>query len=142
MGITIGAKSLSPRRLRTVAMVGSLPLIAVAAFQIALGLGAPYGDAVLGGHAETVDAVLTGPYRWAAVGQAGLLLGLAGLLLGRGGMFGVPGLATRGLRTAAATIAAFMALHPVANVTSPHPLERWIGAGTLASAIAIAILAA
>ena len=45
---TLKVGSTSPRRLRTLALVGALPLTAGAAFQNALWLGAPYGDAVLG----------------------------------------------------------------------------------------------
>lgn len=90
-----------PRRLHAVALLGSLPLVGVAACQVGLGLGlgAPYGDAVLGGHATTVDGVLAPPYRWAATGQAALLLAMAWLLLDRGGVVRVPGLSQRGLRT-------------------------------------------
>ena len=73
----LGTKQVSPRRLRALALLCSPPLIAVAAFQVALGVGAPYGDAVLGGHAATVDGVLIPCDRLAAGGQAGLLLAMA-----------------------------------------------------------------
>ncbi len=123
------------------ALLGALPLTAVAAFQVALWLGAPYGDAVLGGRAETVDGALSSPYRWAALGQAGLAGAMAWLLLARGGLLRVRRLGTRGLRAAAGTIAGSMALNTVANLTSPHPLERWMGAATFAVGLAGAALA-
>ena len=63
-------RSMPPRRLHAVALLGALPLVGVAAFQVGLWLGAPYGDAVLGGRATTVDGVLAPPYRWAAAGPA------------------------------------------------------------------------
>ncbi len=53
--------STSPRRLRTLALVGALPLTAVAAFQIALWLGAPYGDADLGATPRPSTVVPPGP---------------------------------------------------------------------------------
>ena len=89
-----------------------------------------------------MDGVLTAPYRWAALGQAGVLLAMAWLLLARGGAVRLPGLTARGLRRGAWTIAAFMALNTVANLSSPHPLERWMGAATLIVALVSATLAA
>ncbi len=131
----------SPRRLRTLALLGALPLTAVAALQVALWLEAPYGDAVLGGRADTVEGVLTSPYRWAALGQAGIATAMAWLLLARGGLVRARRLGTRGLRTAAGTIAGFMALNTLANLTSPPPLERRVGAATFAVGLAGAALA-
>lgn len=138
---TLEVGSTSPRRLRTLALLGALPLTAIAAFQIALWLGAPYGDAVLGGHAKTADGALTWPYRWAALAQAGILLTMARLFLARAGIVRVRRLSTLGLRTTTGAIAGFMALNTVANLTSPHPLERWMGAATFAIGLAGAALA-
>ncbi len=76
----VHTRSMSPRSVHAVALLGSVPLVGVAVFQVSLGLGAPYGDAVLGGHAATVDGALTPPLRWAAAGQAALLLAMAWLL--------------------------------------------------------------
>jgi hypothetical protein len=46
------------------AAIGTTVLLAgVAAFQIALTLGAPWGDISYGGQAETTDGVLPGTYR-------------------------------------------------------------------------------
>ena len=142
MTITTVSARLTSRRRRAAAIVGALPLAVVAAFQVALWLGAPYGDAVLGGRAQTTDGTLTAPLRWAALGQAGVLLAMAWALLGRGGLARVPGLGDRGLRRAAWAIAAFMAVNTAGNLSSPHPLERWMGAATLTVALASAVLAA
>lgn len=68
---TLKVGSTSPRRLRTLALLGALPLTAVAAFQIALWLGAPLRRRSPGGHAQTVDGALTWPDRCAALAQAG-----------------------------------------------------------------------
>lgn len=95
----------------------------------------------MGGHAATVNGVLTPAYRWAAAGQAALLLLMAWLLLGRGALVRVPGISERGLRTAAWVIAGFFTLNTLANVTSPHPLERWMGARTILIALASTALA-
>ncbi|MGB3684618.1 MAG: hypothetical protein WA991_02205 [Ornithinimicrobium sp.] len=69
------------------------------------------GDAVMGGHAATVNGVLTPAYRWAAAGQAALLLLMAWLLLGRGALVRVPGMSAGGLRTVAWVIAGFFTLN-------------------------------
>ncbi len=76
--------SMSPHRRYAVALLRSLTFVAVAAFHVSLSLGAPVGDAVPGGHATTVNGALSPPYRWAAAGQAAVLLMMAWLLLGRG----------------------------------------------------------
>ena len=133
MRILARATTLSPRARRTVGLVGALPLVAAAGFQVALWRGAPYGDAVLGGRAPTVDGVLTRPYRWAALGQGGLLVAMAAVLARAG---------SPGPRRAVGTVAGLMALNTVANVTSPHPLERRMGAATLLAALCGAGLAA
>ena len=135
-------RGLPPHRRRAVAVAGSVPLVAVAGFQVALARGAPYGNAVMGGRAPTVDGALTPAYRGAAAAQAAVLLGMAGLVLGRGGLIDVPGLSPRGLRRAVWGVAGFMTLNTVANVTATHPLERRLGAATLIVAVASATLAA
>jgi len=138
---TLLVGKLSPRRRRAVALLGSAPLVGAAGFQVALARGAPHGDAVWGGRAQTVDGVLTPAYRRAAVAQAGILLAMAWVLLGRGGFVEVPGLSPRGLRRAVWGVSGFMALNTVANVASPHPLERRMGAATLVVALSSARLA-
>ncbi len=112
-----------------------------AAFQLALALGAPYGDAVLGGRADTVAGVLTGPYRWVAAGQGLLLVGLGGVVLARAGLVPSGRLGPRGLRRATGVVAGLMLVNTVGNLASPSALERWMGAGTATAAVLCAVLA-
>lgn len=134
------SRHLTPLTRRRIAQVAALILLVVAVFQIALALGAPFGDAVLGGHAGTVDGVLTAPYRWMALAQAGLVLVLASLLLRRGGVIAVPRLSDHVMRIITMGIAVLMALNTVANVTAPHPGERAMGLATLTVAVLSALL--
>lgn len=67
---------------------------------------------------------------------------MAWLFLARAGIVRVRRLSTRGLRTTTGATAGFMALNTEANLTSPHPLERWMGAATFAIGLAGAVLAA
>ena len=55
--------------------------MAFAGFQVALALGAPYGDIAWGGQTP----VLPGPMRWASVGAAVYLLAAAALMEVRAG---------------------------------------------------------
>ena len=70
-------RSMSQRRLRAVALLGPLPLVGVAAFQVSLSLGARYGDAAL-----DVEASTQPPPRCGSEGGALLLLGALESLVG------------------------------------------------------------
>lgn len=96
------------------ALAASVLIGGVAAFQYALALGAPYGDAVFGGKAPTEDGVLTGPFRLIAVVQA--------VVLG---------------------ILAFLMVNTAANFGAPHPIERWVmGSVTLILSVLTLVIAA
>lgn len=110
----------------TAAVIAATLLTAVAAFQVALALGAPWGDAVLGGRAATADGVLTGGYRVAAGLQSLVLLSMAAVLLARGGVRWAAWGATRVAGTLTWVIAGFMILNTVGNLTSDHWFERWV----------------
>lgn len=126
----------------TAAVVAATLLTAVAAFQVALALGAPLGDAVLGGRAETEDGVLRGGYRVAAALQALVLLGMAAVLLARGGVLGSSWGSSRVAGGLTWVIAGVMILNTLGNLASDHPFERWVmGLVTLAVALVAVNLA-
>lgn len=110
-----------------IAAVASAVLIAcVAAFQLALALGAPYGAAVFGGKAPTRSGVLTPPFRALAVVQAVLLLLLGWVLLARTQLVGMPFLGAELLVWLTWAVVVFLILNTVANFSAPHPIERWV----------------
>ncbi len=122
---------------RHLARVAAAPLVAVAAFQMTLALGAPYGDLVLGGRASTTAAgALTPGFRSLAPLQGLLLLGLVWVLLLRGGIITVPRLSDRVLRRATWGVAWLMVGTTLGNLASTHPFERWVlGSVTLVVAV-------
>ncbi len=126
----------------TMATIAATLLTAVAAFQVALALGAPFGDAVLGGNAETDDGVLAGGYRVAAAFQALILLGMAAVLLARGGVRWPAWGASRVAGALTWVIAGLMILNTLGNLASDHWFERWVmGVVTLLVALSAVNLA-
>jgi hypothetical protein len=114
------------------AIVASVLVAGVAAFQLALALGAPYGDAVFGGKAPTDAGVLTPPFRALAVVQALVLVLLAWVLLARVELMAMPLLSAATLGWMTWAILGFLVLNTAANLTAPHPIERWgMGSTTL-----------
>ncbi len=122
-------------------VAASVLIAGVAAFQVALALGLPYGEAVLGGRAPTRSGVLTAPFRALAVGQALMLTLLGWVLLARSGLVGIP-MGSGPLRAATWVIVGFLVLNALANLTAPHPLERWgMGSITLVLAVLATVVA-
>lgn len=117
-----------------IASVAAAVLIAgVAVFQLALAMGAPYGEAVFGGKAPTRSGVLTAPFRVLAVVQAIVLVLLGWVLLARTETIGIPFLGAGTLLWATWVVVVFLILNTLANFTAPHPIERWLmGSVTLA----------
>ncbi len=126
----------------TVAIIAATLLTAVAVFQVALALGAPWGDAVLGGQASTADGVLTGGYRVAAALQALVLLAMAAVLLARGGVQWSSWGSGRVAGALTWVIALLMILNTIGNLSSDHWFERWVlGVVTVLVAVAAIRLA-
>ena len=109
------------------AAVGAAVLIAgVAVFQAALALGFPLGDATLGGRARTEAGVLTTGFRALAVVQAILLILVAWIILARAGVTHIGFLGDGFLLWATWGILGFLILNTLANLSAPHPVERWV----------------
>jgi len=136
-----------PRRtsgtgVRVSAVVAAALLAAVAVFQAALVLGAPWGEATQGGRASTMDGVLTsGPRALAAV-SACLLLFSAWIVLARAGVVANGPLGDRFVRVAAWIVAALLAVNTIANLAGRHPFERWVmGTVSLGAMLLAAVVA-
>lgn len=106
----------------------------VAAFQIALALGAPWGAYAMSG---AFPGQLPAPLRVSAVIQAALLLALAGVVLARAGV-ALPGWSGMS-RWLAWVAVSFAAVTLVLNLRSPSAGERLIWA-PMASVLLVASL--
>ncbi len=111
---------------QTAAVAAAVLIAGVAAFQVALALGAPYGDAVFGGKAPTEAGVLSAPFRALAVVQAIVLVLLGAFLLARTDVLGIPILGSETLSWIVWVVLAFLVLNTLANFSAPHPIERWV----------------
>jgi hypothetical protein len=116
-----------------IAAIAAAALITVVAiFQLALAMGAPYGGAVFGGKAPTRAGVLTPPFRVLAVTQAIILVLLGWIFLARAEVVGIPLLGAGSLAWITWAVVVFLFVNMAANLTAPHPLERWgMGSVTL-----------
>ena len=121
------------------ALLAAALIAAVAAFQLALAVGAPYGEAVFGGKARTESGVLTPPFRALAVVQAAVLMLLGWVLLARVEVVDIPLVGAGGLRAITWGILAFLVLNTAANLTAPHPLERF-GMGSITAVLSVLTL--
>ena len=107
------------------AIIAAVLIAAAAAFQVALALGAPLGEATMGGRAPTVNGVLTPPFRVVAVLSAITLLIGAWVVLARAGVAGAGFLGRDLLGWITWATVAFLALNTLSNLSGRHPLERW-----------------
>ena len=110
-------------------------LLVAAAFQLALGAGAPWAATAYGGRAALPDGRLPSRYRAASLVTAVVLLAIGWLLLLRGG---VVGSASRNSALTAAcwVLAVLFALNTLGNLAGRHPWERW-GMGALTACLTV-----
>ncbi len=113
---------------RWAARGAALFCLAFAGFQVALALGAPYGDIAWGGQTP----VLPGPMRWASLGAAVYLLAAAALMEVRAGDW-AQGWPRWPVFAFNAFLALQLALNTAANLAAKTGAERY-GMGT-ASAV-------
>jgi hypothetical protein len=120
------------------ALVFAAATCAVVAFQVALALGAPWGELAMGGRFRTFPPRL----RVAAVVQAVVLLLLAAIVLSAAGVV-VPSL-TEGRRWLVWVPVAISAVSLLLNLLTPSARERriWapVGAVMLASSLIVALV--
>lgn len=126
----------------TASLVAAVLIAGVAAFQVALALGLPLGGAVFGGKAPTDDGVLTPRFRGLALVQAVILLLMGWILLARTAVVTIPLLSGDTLVWLTWVIVAFLALNTVANLSAPHPVERWLMGSITLTVLALGLFIA
>ncbi|MDB4960505.1 MAG: hypothetical protein JWP01_504 [Myxococcales bacterium] len=109
----------------------------VVAFQIALALGAPWGNAAMAGK---FPGTLPRPMRIAALLQALILLGLACATLVRAGMLLPTWYAAS--KIAIWVVVAFSAIATLLNLITPNKLERMIWAPVAMTMLVSSLLVA
>jgi hypothetical protein len=110
--------------------------VAFAAFQVALALGAPFGDIAWGGSSPVLPAAL----RWASLGAAFYLLAAAGLMEVRAGDWGAR-LPRGPVFAFNMFLAAQLALNTAANLAAKSGGERF-GMGAASAVGCLLCLAA
>ena len=127
------------RVLQATAIAASIGYAGFAVFQIALALGAPFGDLVWGG---SLPEVLPTGWRIASAIAAGALVWMALVVLARAGVISTAPIAPRYLNRATWIIAAYMALNTLANLASGNALEQQVlGPATAVMAALTAVVA-
>ena len=111
---------------QTAAVASAVLISGTAAFQAALALGLPLGEAVFGGAAPSEQGVLSGPFRALAAAQAVLLLMMSWVMMARTDVLPIPFLGGGVIVWGTWTMVALLALNTVANLAAPHPVERWV----------------
>ena len=123
------------------AVVAALLLAGVAVVQVALALGAPFGDHVYGGRAKTHDGVLETRYRVMSAIAVPILIFAALVVLSRAEVvstFGVSGWVT----VATWVVFGYLVLNIVGNLASSSRIERLgMGAVTVIAAAATLVVA-
>jgi hypothetical protein len=111
------------------AIVATVLFAAMAAFQLALALGAPLGAHVVGGR---YSARLPARLRVFSAIAAGVLVAAGLVVLGRAGVIAAPPGVAAVLGPACWVIAAFLALNTLGNLRSSSRFERTVFAATTA----------
>ena len=108
-----------------VAIIAAVLFGLLAAFQLALALGAPLARYAYGGRAEGDDGKLTAGYRIVSGVAVLILVGFAYLILARAGVVET-GMTDRFLIVGSWAIVAYLALNTAANVMGNTAVERWV----------------
>lgn len=120
------------------AVVAAVLLVAVAVVQLALVFGAPWGDHVYGGRAETDNGRLSSRYRAMSAAAVPILLLSAVIVLSRAGV--VSWFASDGwVAVGVWVVLAYLVLNTMANLASTSGVERF-GMGSVSAVAAICTL--
>ena len=123
---------------RSAAIAAAVLFLLLAAFQLALALGAPWGRAAYGGAVERPGTGL----RIASAVAVLVWTGVALVVLRRSGIETWAPLPTSWLPIAIWVIVAYLAIGVVMNAISPSPLERAIWVPFILAAGALTIVVA
>ena len=118
-----------------IAVAACCLLLLAAAFQLALGAGAPWAAAAYGGRAALPDGRLPSRHRAVSLVTAGVLVAIGWLLLLRGGVVGAAS-ESSALTVACWVLAALFAVNTLGNLAGRHPVERW-GMGALTACLTV-----
>ncbi len=124
--------------METAALIAAVLLVIVAAVQLALVFGAPWGDHVYGGRAETDNGRLSPRFRVMSAVAVPILLLSAAIVLSRADVvswFDPDGW----VATAVWVVFGYLVLNSIANFASTSRVERF-GMGSLTVVAAIATL--
>lgn len=124
-----------------IAGVAAALFVALAAFQVVLAFGAPFGNLVYGGRAAADGEPLPTRWRIASAFAAVILLGFAWVMLARGGVVET-GLDQTVLTVLAWIVVAYMALNTAANLASRNPIERYVFGGATAVLVVLGAIVA
>ena len=115
--------------------VAAILLAAVAVFQVALALGAPWGAHAYGGRAAEPDGRLPGRYRLMSAVAVPVLVGAAWILA----TTATSSSPSSWMRTAVWIIFGYLVLNTLANVASRSTIERF-GLGAVSAGASVASL--
>ncbi len=125
----------------TVAIAAAVLFGAIALFQVALALGAPWGSFAYGGRAVADDGTLAPTYRLSSVFAAALLVLFAVVILLRGGAIGTSGDSALVMVMSWVTVA-FMAVNTATNLVGKHWVERYLFGGVTVVLVALCSIVA
>ena len=125
----------------TVAIAAAVLFGAIAVFQVALALGAPWGTFAYGGRAVRDDGTLPLTYRLSSAFAAVLLVLFAVVILVRGGAIGTSGNSTL-VTVMSWVIVGFMAINTVMNFMGKHWVERYVFGGMTVGLVALCSIVA
>ena len=125
--------------MEALAVFVAILLAGVAAFQLALAMGTPWGEHAYGGRAETDGGRLSPTYRAMSAAAIPVLLFSAAIVLSRADVVSWLG---DWVRTAVWLVFAYLVLNTAANLASSSRIERFVmGSVTAVSAVATLIVA-
>lgn len=125
--------------MEALAVLVAILLAGVAAFQLALALGAPWGDHAYGGRAPTENGRLSPAYRAMSAAAIPILLLSAAVVLSHAEVVSWLG---EWVGVGVWVVFGYLVLNTLANVASPSRIERWVmGSLTAVSAVATLIVA-
>jgi hypothetical protein len=104
-------------------LVGGILLQFVAAFQVGLAFGAPWGEHAYGGRAKTTDGVLSPRYRVMSAVAVPILLVAAWIVLARADLVSGGG---DWVNVAIWFVFGYLVLNTVANFASSSKIERYV----------------
>lgn len=126
----------------TIAIIAAVLFLGLAAFQVALLMGAPLGNHVYGGRVANDDGTLPIKFRVASGVAAFLLVAFAWVILVRAGIM-TSRLSDQAVTVLSWMVVAYMALNTAANLASKDPIERYLFGGiTIALVVLCAMVAA